>query len=370
MSESTTSLPTATELMEGVKSIPLNGRADSRPKDEYFEKFLRSQLDHTREYPPPVAVLNILQSGQVLPFLTAKSFSLWQGKQKSKKTTALAYCIAEYLKEQQEEGESKTQFSPGEIGTVLFFDTEQGTSYAARTMKLILKLCAKNVSPRLVYCDLREHSPVERWKIVQAGLDNVPGVKMVVIDGIVDLMTDFMDAQVGHQIITEIMRACSQYNVHFAIVLHQNKGDKNARAHVGSIASQKCEIEIQTEVDPQDKNRSIVSCVNARGIPFDSFAIRWDKGHLPELDCDCSPLVREAGNSKFYNERKRIADEIFKPLVALRHTEAKRKIAAMAGRSERTAIRMIDDMEMLGMIEKGKDELYRRKMPEVTSDTK
>ena len=37
----------------------------------------------------------------------------------------------------------------------------------------------------------------------------------------------------------------------------------------------------RTEVDPDDRAQSIVTCVNSRGLTFQPFAICWDKGSLP-----------------------------------------------------------------------------------------
>jgi hypothetical protein len=202
------------------------------------------------------------------------------GKQKSKKTTVLAMAVAAIV------GQIRTtdsiRFEAAANGVVLFFDNEQGESFAARTMKLILKLAGLESSSRLIYCDLREFSPSERLEIIKAAVAETPNVLLVVVDGVVDLMNDFMDAKEGHTTITELLRLSSMFDIHVAGVIHQNKGaSKDPRAHVGSISSQKCEREIMTEVDEYDRAQSIVTCKESRAMPFDTFAIRWDKGMLP-----------------------------------------------------------------------------------------
>src|SRR5690606_32794869 len=124
--------------------------------------------------------------------------------------------------------------------------------------------------------DLREHSPSQRLEIIKAGIEVTPNVKWVVIDGIVDIMNDFMSAEEGHFVVTDLLKLCSQYDIHVTGVLHQNKGaqSKDARAHVGSISSQKCEIEIMVEKNQDDHSISIVSAKESRGLPFEDFAIR------------------------------------------------------------------------------------------------
>ncbi|HXH99219.1 MAG TPA: AAA family ATPase [Sphingobacteriaceae bacterium] len=255
--------------------------------------FYSAILDQTKNYPPPPPLLYFFQNGERYPHRTKKSYSLQQGRQKSKKTTALAIEVAAYINPVQ--SNDPIRFECVEPGTVLFFDNEQGESYAARTMKLILSLAGLKTSESLIYCDLRIFTPQERRSIIKAGIEATPNVKWVIIDGIVDVMDDFMSAPEGQLVISDLLRLCSEYDIHITGVLHQNKsGGKDARAHVGSISSQKCEVEVMIEVDDQDRAQSIVSCKESRDLPFDDFAIRWDKGSLPCIVQDWHPTKKSA----------------------------------------------------------------------------
>jgi hypothetical protein len=341
----------------------LNSDEPGNDENSYLEKFQRSILDQTRDYPLPVPVITINQNNELNTLLSLKSFSLWQGKQKSKKTTVLALIIAAFIR--LTIFFENNFFNSSIDGVVLFFDTEQGESYAARTMRMILKLACVATSPKLVYCDLREYSPGERMQIIQAGIENTPNVKLVVIDGIVDLLTDFMDAGEGHFTITEVLKLCSLYDIHIAGVLHQNKNDKNARAHVGTIASQKCEVEISTEIDPTDRSQSIVTCVNSRGLPFEPFAIRWDKGSLPRIVDEWKACNNEdAKTTKNYNKSKEIAEAIFRPFTALAFVDAVSAIMNATMKSESTAKRNLKEFQEWGFITKGDDGNYRIKLNE------
>lgn len=350
------------EVFTGEIPISKNGSVKEE-NDRYNEFFKQSILDQEKEYPLPVPVISINQNDNAIPFLTLKSFSLWQGKQKSKKTTALALAVASFIKYQHHPADGL--FKGMTEGSVLFFDNEQGESYAARTMQLILKLADVKSSPKLIYCDLREFSPADRIKIIRAGVENTPDTKLVVIDGLVDLLTDFMDAGEGHATTTEILRLCSQYDIHVAGVLHQNKNDKNARAHIGTIASQKCEVEISTEVDPDDRNQSFVVCVNSRGLPFEQFAIRWDKGSLPCINEEWKATSSsEVKNVKNYNHAKEMVEAIFTRTKSLTHTEAIKEIMNATMKSESAAKRYLKDYLGWEFVEKGPDGNYRRKMAE------
>ncbi len=324
----------------------------------YLEYFQQSILDQTKNYPLPVPVISIRQNAETIPFLTLKSFSLWQGKQKSKKTTALALAVAAFIR-----GSAfiNDQVFVGEMdGVILFIDTEQGESYAARTMRLILSLADVQTSSKLIYCDLRSYSPADRMKIIKAGIETTPSIKIVVIDGIVDLLTDFMDAGEGHLTTTDILTLCSNYDIHIAGVLHQNKNDKNARAHIGTIASQKCEVEISTEVDNDDRSQSIVSCVNSRGIPFEPFAIRWDKGSLPCVSAGWNQSnATDIKSNKKLERSKEIAQSVFKPLTALTQTQAIDEVIACTMQSESTAKRLLKEWKIRKIIILGEDKHYR-----------
>ncbi|HEV9037587.1 MAG TPA: AAA family ATPase [Puia sp.] len=331
------------------------------PEDIYEQKFKSSILDQAKEYPLPQAIVNFVCKGIYTPLFTAKSYSLHQGKQKSKKTTGLALMIADYIRLTPSEDE--TRFECALPGSVLFIDTEQGESYAARTMRLILKMAGLNSSENLVYCDLREHPAADRRKIIEAGIRLTPNLKMVVIDGIVDLMTDFMDPAEGHMTITALVSLCSQYDIHIAGVLHQNKGDKNARAHVGTISSQKCEMEIMTEIDPDDRSQSIVTCVNSRGLPFEPFAIRWDKGSLPRINQEWNSGARQEGKTvKKVEAARAIAETVFKPLAAVSSADAIESIMKITTKSKSTAKRYLEDLEGWGMVKQGPDKKYRLNM--------
>ena len=266
------------------------------PKD-YLAMLKSSVLDQAKDYPDPVAVINLVQNNDIIPLLTLKSYSLWQGKQKSKKTTVLAMAMAAYISPYTSKNAIRFERSQ-EAGKVLFIDTEQGQSFAARTMKMILQIAGVERSDNIIYCDFREFSTGDRIKMIHAGLANIEGIKIIVVDGVVDVMGDFQDAKEGHIVITDLLNICSKYNVHVAGVLHQNKTDDNARSYVGLISSQKCEMEIACKKDSQNNLQSIVECKESRNWHFEPFAIRRERDHLPYIVQDYKPKETKAPGEK------------------------------------------------------------------------
>jgi hypothetical protein len=293
------------------------------PKD-YLAMFNRSILDQTKYYPDPLPVINLIHNENIYPLLTLMSYSLWQGKNKSKKTTVLALAIAAYISPNKSNDVIRFQ-REGEMGKVLFIDTEQGQSYAARTMKLILKKAGLEESENLIYCDFREFTPEEKLGMIKAKLGDTEGIKIIVIDGIVDLMEDF------------------------------------------TISSQKCEMEIACEKDIQDKAQTIVECWDSRGLPFEKIVVRWNKNELPGIVQD-SNLIVGAGivkngkldvHSLSIEEHKALVQEIFKDNSEFNDRRLKDQIAVsnlkMKGNVTDTLKRqLIERWQNLGLIESSK----------------
>lgn len=330
--------------------------------DAVYEKFISSILDQNKDYPPPPPLINLVTGADSVSLLTEKSFSLIQGKQKSKKTIFLVLAVAAFLRRQFCTDSVMMEGIGG--GIVLWFDTEQGESYAARSMKLILTLSGHETTPRLIYCDLRKYTPKERLEIIHAAIARTPEARLVVIDGLIDLITNWREPEESHELFTKLLRWCSTYNVHISGVLHQNKADRNAREIVGTIASQKCEIEITVEADQTDKARSIVSCKDGRALPFDPFSIRWDKGSLPCIEQEyIVPMgAKKSPGEKLYATGKRVAEAVFKPLTRLKYKDAVAQIMKTEPTGKSTAESRIKDYLLWDFIEQDEAGLYRKKM--------
>ena len=294
--------------------VPIfNPAAIADLKTDPWYLYKQSQLDQAIDYPDPVPVLNIIQNGRQIPLLTRKSFSLWQGKAKSKKSTILAMAVAALIKEEPDSEDLR--FEGACKGTVIYFDTEQGTSYAARSMKLTLAMAGLDSSDRLKYCDLRGFSPEERLTIIKAAIEGEPNVCLVVIDGVVDVVNDFMDNRESQIMISDLLALCSKYDIHVAGVLHQNKGDQNARGHTGTIAGQKCEIEISATVDSKDRSVSVIKCEKSRGMPFDEFGIWREKDKLPVMVCLEGSSAQSKQRKKKFLPPHEIPDDIHRQII-------------------------------------------------------
>jgi hypothetical protein len=346
-------LISCTDLLDAVarEAEEINSIPESEGPLTPLEKFKRSLLKPGHEYPLPEPVMSLVCNNKSYALMTLKSLSLWQGKAKSRKTTVLALIVAAYISEIQSNDIIKLM--PGIRGKVLFCDLEQGQGYAACTMKRILQIAELESSDRLLYSDLRTFTSEERLEIIEAALFSDPDIRLVIIDGYVDLLQDFMNAAEGQELITRMGSWASRFNVHIAGVLHQNKADKNARAHVGSIAVQKSEAEFMVEVDPKQRVRSIVHANATRGVPIKPFAIVWPIGSLPMID---QTLSDQPGEQEKHVE---LVDKIFDPAIGIRYGVSCEKIKAEAKCETTKAKEILKEMLRSGLVIKD-GKLYRK----------
>lgn len=218
---------------------------------------------------------------------TLGNFSAAIGKAKSKKTfncsaiVAAAInndCVLNYIADFPE-GKRK----------ILYIDTEQGASHCLTVLQRIHKLAELSTDmdcENLEFLALRKYSPEDRTAIIEYAITHTEGLGLVVIDGIRDLVYDINNPTEATNIISKLMQWTDEYQIHIHVILHQNKGDENARGHLGTELINKAETIIQIEKDKNDHSISKVEAVHIRTVEFEPFAFRINDDGLPVLAPD------------------------------------------------------------------------------------
>jgi hypothetical protein len=161
----------------------------------------------------------------------------------------------------------------------LIFDTEQGRKHAYQVRRKIFELTDTNVP--VFY--LRGKSPKERKDIIYATLKYWPHkIRLVVIDGIRDLLSNINDPDQSTDLIVWLERLTLEFGVHVVNVLHMNKNDTNARGHVGSELANKAQTTFELELD-QQAGVTVVKCADSRDKPFEDFAFTHGENDLPVI---------------------------------------------------------------------------------------
>lgn len=252
-----------------------------------YENIWQKSLIHvTDEFAlPPV----VLQAGEAI-IGTLGNFSVSTGKAKAKKTFNVSAIVAAALVNGQVL-EYQASF-PESKRTILYFDTEQSPYHCQLVMQRILRLAKLPIDKEpqnLKFSHLRAIAdPNERREIIRYAIYNTPNVGLVVIDGIRDLMLDINNSTEATKLVGDLMQWTSEQNIHIQTVLHLNKGDDNARGHIGTELNNKAETVLQITKDNTLPDRSIVAPAIIRSKPFDKFAFRLkemeDEVCVPEID--------------------------------------------------------------------------------------
>ena len=252
-----------------------------------YENIWQKSLIHvTDEFAlPPV----VLQAGEAI-IGTLGNFSVSTGKAKAKKTFNVSAIVAAALINGQVL-EYRASF-PELKRNILYFDTEQSPYHCQLVMQRILRLAGLPIDrepEHLRFSHLRAIAdPNGRREIIRYAIYNTPNVGLVVIDGIRDLMLDINNSTEATKLVGDLMQWTSEQNIHIQTVLHLNKGDDNARGHIGTELNNKAETVLQITKDNTMPERSIVAPSIIRSKPFEKFAFRLkdveDEICIPEID--------------------------------------------------------------------------------------
>lgn len=219
------------------------------------------------------------------------------------------------------------------VNRVLYFDTEQAQYHVQNLIRRIYRTCEWDTSEqtdKIIVLALRPLSTKERFNAVQTVIDEVRP-DLCIIDGVRDLLVDFNDLKESANVVNELMKWSHLYNCGIITVIHQNKGDKNARGHCGSELVNKSETVL--EVVNTD-GIATVSPAYSRNMPMQDFSFRIIQG-LPEL-CVEPKIIKK------YDNLKENLQKIMFGISWITKPDLKKKIAEKANRSPKTASRWID----------------------------
>lgn len=244
----------------------------------YLLEMTRIGINDTIPIPP--ICLEVVGLTESSTLGTLGNFSTVIGKAKSKKTFLITMALATAIKNDLILDKFKATF-PEDKSKVLFFDTEQSKFHVQKVVKRVCHL-AQVSEPRNFECfGLRSLSTQERIEAIEYALNTIPGIGLVVIDGVRDLVKNINCPEESTDIVGRLMRWSEDKNIHIIIVLHQNKGDNNARGHLGTEVINKAESTISVTRDAQDTSISIVEAEYCRDKDFLPFAFKIDERGIP-----------------------------------------------------------------------------------------
>ena len=194
---------------------------------------------------------------------TLGNFSLIIDKAKSRKSFYVNIAISAALQKDLILGRIKSNL-PVDKCEVLYFDTEQSKYHVQLAVRRICAQIAVSQPSNLHTYFLRSLTPAERLKFIEDEIYSNDNVGFVVIDGIKDLVTSINDEDQATMVASKLLKWTEERNIHIVTVLHQNKGDANARGHIGTELINKAETVLEVAKAEAESNISIVTPLQCR----------------------------------------------------------------------------------------------------------
>lgn len=204
------------------------------------------------------------------------------GKAKGRKTFASGLFLAALAGNCTVQNRIRAEL-PSDKQTVLYFDTEQGTYHAQKAAKRVLKLLNVESLPNFKAYGLRKHTPNERLQIIEFAVYNTPNLGFVCIDGLRDLITSINDEEQATMITSKLMKWSGELNIHINCILHMNKGDNNARGHVGTELMNKSLTVLGITKNEKQKDYSTIEAIACRDKEPEAITFGIDDDGLPYL---------------------------------------------------------------------------------------
>lgn len=194
------------------------------------------------------------------------------GEAKSKKTFLCTAIVGSML-----ELQASQQFGiEHRFCRVLWVDTEQSREHIQKVLfriNLLSRLPLDSSLPHILMQTLREESPKDRLQVLRYAIEyHKP--KLVVIDGVSDLLTNTNNLEESEALVAELLTLSTIYSCHIMCVLHTNPNSDKARGHLGSTLMRKAESVIFVH---RVGDTSLVEPQYCRNKPFERFAFRVEE---------------------------------------------------------------------------------------------
>lgn len=258
----------------------------SLSKDE-IKKIVESSFlkaDHKFEVEPICLQITGEYGAQI--FATLGNFSVFIAPPKVGKTTATGVAVAALLT-----GKQISNFCPSlpnEKKVIVWADTEQGKRECVKTIHLICSQATGdqfNQPENLQYSSLRKYGKDVRMAAIEYMVYNTPNLGVLVIDGIRDLVSSINDEREATTIADKMLKWTQEANIHILAILHQNKGDANARGHIGTELINKAEtVATLSRGDNGGTRTTIIEPKFTRHKEFEPFAFTVDSGQIIEAE--------------------------------------------------------------------------------------
>lgn len=295
-SNTTDLLDVLTKEVETSEPIPT-------PEELKFKEiYQKSKITLQSKFDKPKTLLYFKdnQKNKDIPFGSLGNFSLLTGKSKSKKTFFTSIVTASFLNRNGYTLETFRSAVESDKTNLIYFDTEQDSYDCFRVLKRVYTLSGLNeqeFEDRVQFHCLREYAPNERLQFIEQVLKQSSNFGLIVIDGVTDLISSVNDEEQATMVSSNLLKWSSIYKCHITTILHQNKGDENAKGHLGSYLTQKAELVLS--MSKECDNISAMKITHSRRLaPEEPFYFAIDEYGIPYKANEFDIPVTKTGTPK------------------------------------------------------------------------
>ena len=364
----------------GIKRLllPLPGTKEEKDISDYFrlgnirESFLKLFLDLLDTLysdtmtmlksceidfnNPPEKAQEIISAGDV-PLGTQGNILCITGGEGTGKSNYVAALVAGSIRPENSQVDTLgiNVYPNTQNKAVLLYDTEQSEVQLFKNVSNLLKRAKRSEKPDefKAFC-LTGMSRKERLQAIVQSMDKFHyqygGIRLVVIDGIADLVHSANDEVESLRVVDELYRLAGIYQTCIICVLHYVPNGLKLRGHLGSELQRKAAAILSIELDG-DATISVVKALKVReGSPLDVplMLFSWDKEAGMHLYRGEKP--REEKEKRKEKELVSVAREVFDQQTYITYIDLCEQIQQIMDVKERTAksyIRFMREKEII-----------------------
>lgn len=143
---------------------------------------------------------------------------------------------------------------PEEKKSISYWDTEQSKFDHYQMLRTIRTLTDADTLPdHFKSYHVRKHDAGTIQPMIEHELATRPGIGMVILDGLLDLIDSFNDEKQSKALVNFLKRITDVYNILVLGVLHRSKSVDKSMGHLGSAADRAAQSVLKVEKDRERK---------------------------------------------------------------------------------------------------------------------
>lgn len=200
----------------------------------------------------------------------------------------------------------------------------------------------------------REDNPHDIQSMIEIYLKENPDCSILVIDGILDLISDFNSVEQSFFLVQWLKKITKQHDLLILCVLHLGKKDQNSIGHIGSYLDRKSQSVLKIEKNKEKRTLDLIPTFLRSTDDFDPISIQHSNGQWYQVSDD--PLPK--GEYLFGMEKRSLMTKLlFEPK---NYKDLITEFSEFTGKGQTTAKKIIKDWINEGSIYKSGD-MYKIK---------